>query len=166
MQMPSLQPLCDNCFSEQIEHRIRKNARINKLFKKGDKLITIGPLADYLTRRIIEGLPLTITSRKTPPKTIPRGAKLVLPDTMDDIEYDFLTAFFAGKPIENDDAIRIMRVITDQEALRLAACASVRFQPKPKDNMITGFLHTLEEKHAETRFSLLKSIDDIKKRLR
>ena len=59
-----LRPLCKLCFCRTIEKRIRKYARINKIFKKNDRILVTDNLDHYLVKSMIKDLPVKIFLKK------------------------------------------------------------------------------------------------------
>jgi len=129
------------------------------LFKKGDRILTGDELSFYLVKRIIKDLPVKLFLKK------PAGAKVnktVIKYTLDDKLSDFLENVFFGKRIKKPKQISILDVITDNEAVMLSKINNIRFKPNKKDKNIVNLLDRLEKKYPEIRFSLSKSIPELK----
>ena len=73
-----LQPLCNKCFCEVIERRIRKYTRINQAFKRGDRLLIIDELCYNLVKKIIDKLPVIISPNKVRRYRRPQNPEKVL----------------------------------------------------------------------------------------
>ena len=92
--------LCCSCFTTVIDKRIRKFARLNKLFSRNDKLLLMGDLVNHVVRGIIGDMPVQIevgqASRHVENVSEYEGKfnKIVIPWTMDDENLLFLNKFF------------------------------------------------------------------------
>ncbi|MBS3097189.1 hypothetical protein J4209_00170 [Candidatus Woesearchaeota archaeon] len=163
IRLKHLGPLCNNCFCTIIEKRIRKHIRINKIFKKNDNILVIGDLCHYLVKKIIKDLPVKIIKTKKIKRT--KGYKVVIPWTLDDETNCFLNEILSkGKTKARESAyIRLLENITDEEALLFSKLKGISFKPKKKNKDIKSILDQLEERYPETKFSLLKSINQIKR---
>ncbi len=147
-------PLCKECFSRAVERRIRKYVRLNKLFSKGDNIVVKGGLSRFLIEKIIKDLPVSI-------KRSGKG-KVVEDRTMDDEIYSFFGAVFAGRKVEWPKNISFLRVVTDEEAELFAKFNNVEFKPKRKLRKVKDFIEPISEKHIETKFAVLKSVDQLR----
>jgi hypothetical protein len=155
--------LCCGCYCKAIEKRIRKYVRINKIFRKGDSIMAVGELNHHLITRIIEGLPARVIYRKTAPKNAKQGQKVVQNWTLDDEACDFLKSLLNKKQMKKRRIISILRCATDSELEAFSRFRKLNFTPNKKDMEIMKGLNMLEGKHAETKFSLAKSIEQISK---
>jgi len=143
-------------FCKMIEKRVRKDIRINKLFKKNDKIYVKDKLNKMFVDRIIGTLPKTFVND---PK---KATKIVIKCTLDDIANDFLEKLLFNKKISPKKGVKLLRTITDKEALLFAKYNNIKFTPNKKNNKIKEILDELENLYPQTRFSLLKSIESIK----
>jgi hypothetical protein len=158
--LPYLHPLCRQCFCNVIEKRIRRYTRLNKVFSKGDRIIAVGELNQYLIPHIIKGLPVEIESRKTAPVK-DSNAKVVVNWTLDDETCAFLEQLLTGKKREMRHQ-SILKTVTDKELLLFAGFNKLRFKPNRKNSEVQRILDTLEAKHPETKFSLMKSMEHLR----
>lgn len=156
-QMAHLGALCAGCFCTAIEKRIRKYVRINKVFSKGDRIIAVGELNQYLIPRIIKGLPAKIIFRKSGPKNTKSKEKVVVNWTIDDDATDFLEHVLTKKRRQRP-VLSILRWTTDAELSLFAEFKKLEFKPNKKNPDIAKMIDTLELKHPETKFSIAKSI--------
>jgi hypothetical protein len=154
--LPHLHPLCAKCFCVVIEKRIRKYARLNKVFSRGDRIIAVGELNSYLIPRIIKSLPAVIVHRKTVPKKTSR-AKIFVNWTLDDETSSFMENILTGKT-KKSPYHSILKTVSDQELTLFAKYKKIQFRPNQKNPEVQKFLDTLESRHPETMFSLMKSI--------
>jgi len=142
-------------FIRIIEKRIRKHARLNKLFKKHDRILVKGSINKYLVPRIIKGLPCRIYYKK-PKKD--RINKIVITWTLDDEINQFLQYVFTGKKAkENKLYVKILKPITDREAARFAKIKGLGFKPNKKNKAIQEFIGKMTEHYPDTKYKLFKS---------
>ena len=143
-------------FCIKIEKRIRKYIRINKIFTKDDKIYVKDKLSKYFINKIIGTMPKIFV--KDPKK----ATKIVIKYTLDDECNDFLNHFIFGKKKKQTKGIKLLKTITDKEALLFAKYNNINFKPNKKERKITDMLDELEKSYPQTRFSLLKSIESLK----
>ncbi len=158
-----LGPLCRRCFCSAIEKRVRKNVRLRKPFSKGDRIICVGDLNGYLVRSIIGDMPAEIRYVKTSPKSFPKGSKLMIPMTIDDYISERLFAIFNSKPVsrQKKNMISIVDVMTDDEAAAFCSFKGLMFRPAKKDKALMKIVDAMQEKYAETKFALRKTLEEI-----
>jgi len=152
--------ICDRCLCKNIEKRIRKYARLNKVFSRGDKLIVVGDICNYFVKSIIKGMPVEVKKVAKRPVKIASGWKLIVQDTIDDECCSFLDGLF-GKMSKKCDknVIKLLCVVTDGEIERFAKTKKLKFKPNKKNELIKKELDKLEEKYRETKYSLVKGCD-------
>jgi hypothetical protein len=155
VRLAHLGALCDQCFCAIIEKRIRKHTRVNKIFSKGDRIIAVGSINHHLIPHILEGLPVTIVNKKTAPARQSATQKIITVWTADDEACDFLSHVLAGT--RRKQTLSILKATTDEELMHFSICKKIAFAPNKKDPQIATILKTLERKHPETTFSLVKS---------
>tara|TARA_Y100000310_G_scaffold345548_1_gene466385 strand:- start:3540 stop:3986 length:447 start_codon:yes stop_codon:yes gene_type:complete len=143
-------------FSKRIEKRIRKDIRINKIFTKNDKIYVKDKLSKYFIDKILGTMPKTFV--KDPKK----ANKVIIKYTLDDECNDFLEHFMFGKKKKTVKGVKLLKSITDKEALLFAKYNNIKFTPNKKEEKITDILDELERSYPQTRFSLLKSIESLK----
>jgi hypothetical protein len=142
-------------FTKVIEKRVRKYARLNRLFRKNDRILVKGSLEKYLVPRIIQDLPCRIYYQK--PKNV-RIDKIVVPWTLDDEINLFLKQYFTGKKTkQNPKQIKLLKPITDKEAARFAKAKKLSFKPNKKDREIQKFINKMTEHYSDTKYKLYKS---------
>ena len=157
-----LPKLCKVCFCRLIEKRIRKFTRINQVFKRNDKVITVGDVCNYFVKSIAKDLPMAVKNVKTMPK--PRkGFKILAPWTLDDENNQFLEFLFLNKKPQKQSFIKLLLPVTDQETALFAKIKKLNFKPNKKNPAITNFIEKLQEKYPEVKFSLLKSLAEHKR---
>ena len=165
--------LCRKCFLRLIEARVRKYARLQNVFKKDDRILVIDKLSTFLIRRIVGDLPFKmfnkkykISQLKTPLVNTfikkKRINKIIIPWTIDDECCMFLEHLFVGKTTKLK-YYSLMLTMTDEEALLFAGYNTISFKPLKKNKEIQAIMRTLEEKYPETKFSLVKSVKEMRK---
>ncbi len=150
---------CNSCFCGVIERRIKKYVRTVCPLQKGEHVIVVGDLTQYILQKVIQGLPIEREYRKTIPSSIPPHTKLVLPWTMDKEASIFLDHLFQGKMIQ-DEHPQIMKLflpVTIPEMKRYAEILHLPF-PEEEKNTTSSILNDLEQKYPSTKYSLAKSI--------
>lgn len=143
-------------FCKNMEKRVRKDIRINKLFTKNDRIYVKDKLSKFLIDKIISTLPKTFTNN---PK---KANKIVVKYTLDDKCNDFLEKIFYNKKKKTIKGIKLLRTITDKEALLFAKYNNIEFEPNKKNKKIKEILDNLEKSYPQTRFSLAKSTESLK----
>ncbi len=148
----------DKEFLRIIEKRIRRYARINKLFRKNQKILVKGALNRYFVSRIIKNLKCKIYYQQA------RGVnKIVIPWTLDDEINLFLNEFLTGKKTkQNPKHIKLLKVITDKEAARFAKLNKLRFVPNKKNKDVQKFIEKMTERYSDTKYKLYKSSEVLK----
>jgi len=152
--------LCKSCFSRYIERKIRKELRVNQLIRKNDTLIITDPLCEHIIKRILKDMPIKILKRG-------KGKK-VLPWTIDDECHHFMSLFLANKSLKDlghGKDIKLFLSLREAEACAYAKAKGFKFSKRKKDT-IMKVLDELEKKHTQTKYSLLRSINDIKDALK
>ena len=159
--------LCEECFLRIIEKRVRKHVRINKLFKKNDKITIINDeskeaqVNKYLLKSIIKNMPVTITEKKTT-KGIKAG-KIIIPWNLDDEINQYLEEVINNyKTNENKKIIKLLKPILNSEVETFAKIKGFKYK-KISHQKENKFIKGLEEKHPGTKFSLLKSSEILNK---
>tara|TARA_B100002003_G_C13848718_1_gene416130 strand:- start:144 stop:587 length:444 start_codon:yes stop_codon:yes gene_type:complete len=142
-------------FNKRIEKRIRKDIRINQFFKKDDKIYVNDKLSKFLIEKIIGTLPKTYTTKE-------KANKIIIKHTLDDECNNFLNKILFNKKEAKIKGIKLLRTITDKEALLFAKYNNIKFIPNKKNKEIKNILDKLENQYPQTRFSLLKSIESLK----
>ena len=164
VNLPHLKSVCWDCFCYIIEKRARKTARINRFFRKGDRILVEDGLSLWLLKRIIKELPVKIIFRKINAGKkrqdfIKRNkiSKEVAKFTLDDIVTGFLERNLLNKKQKRQNRLSILSM-TDKEAETFAKIRGISFKPNKKNKKIKAFLDNLELKYPEIRFSLAKSV--------
>lgn len=156
--------ICADCFCRLIEKRIRKYARVNKIFGKNDSIFVVGKLAEYFVRQIIGKRPVKIFSRAKVDSVFIKKNKInlvVVSDTLDDEINMFLEKVVNNKKKGKDKSVKLLSCITDEEAQMFAKIKKIKFVPKKKNKDIMKFVNELSAKHTHARFSLIKNIKDL-----
>jgi hypothetical protein len=126
--------ICNECFCKLIEKRVRKYSRINKLFKKGDKISIEGDVNKYFIKSMLKDLPIKTVSKKG------KGVKNVVEQTMDDETNGFVKSLFLNKKFKKNKDIKLLRVLTDKEAGIFAKIKKLKFKANKKDRNVQKFL--------------------------
>jgi tRNA(Ile)-lysidine synthase TilS/MesJ len=144
------------------------------VFRKDDRILVIDPLTAFLIQRIVGDLPFKMYTKKYDISQLNSALvktyikknginKVIIPWTMDDECCNFLEYLFLGKTASKLKFYSLLLTMTDEEALLLASHNNISFKPLKKNKEIRAILRTLEEKYPETKFSLVKSAEEMQK---
>lgn len=153
---------CKNCFTRLIERRIRRYIRHHQLIKKDDTLYIHDALSEYVIKKILKGLPITITHKKT------KVSRSVIPSCLEDYTHRFLENLFDLKTLkfkQEQNFIYLFTPIMEEELVSYAKIRNLPYKKKKKDS-IRLFLDNIEDKHPSTKNSLLRSIQKMQEILR
>jgi len=153
---------------EQIESRVKREIREKGMINKDDVLVVNDPIIKFFVKKAVSGMPLKFA--KSPGKN--KDAKIVMLWTLDDEVLSFMTDLFGEEtPAEGkipNPEIRIikpLRVVKEGELMAYAKLARIGFRKKKRskrEEEIKKAIEKIDEKHLETKFSLLKSIEEMK----
>lgn len=156
---PYFEKLCKSCFIDQMEKRIRREIRMNAPIQKDETLIITEPLCETVIREIIQSMPVTIT------RDVHARGKRVLSWTLDDEIHHFLSRFLSGEEstgLGHGNNIKLFLPIREKELEAFARAKGFSYAPKPKDKL-RELVDKFEAKYPETKFSLAKSVEEIRK---
>ena len=143
---------------QQIEKRVRKNIRINKLIQRNDKLLVIGDIPKLFLERIIKDPTIKMFFRKSINKDFIKKNKIkkIITDyCLDDKIHDRLESFLDNsqkkKPL---NYVNVFNVILAEDMLEIAKINNLSFVREK--NEINLFLDKLEEKHKGSKYSFAK----------
>ncbi len=155
--------VCNRCFVRLIEKRVKKG--LSRVFSKDEAVLVIGDLAEYFFDLIMKDFPIRKIKRKKIPVDVSKFDRVVIEETMDDVDAEFLSGFFsAGFKIKKDGKIiKILQSITDEEAVWFAKIKKINFKLSDKNKTIKEFLKKISVKHPEVRFNLLKNVKEMEK---
>ena len=150
-----------------LEKRIRKNARINKIFSKNDKILITDDLNECLIRGMIKDLPVTIYKRKTINQEFIKKNKInniATKWTMDDTAINTLKEFLTGKKQkENNKKTKLLEVASDKELERYAKIHNLKFEPNKKDKKYNKTIEHMQQKYSDTKEKLYQSKKTLEK---
>ncbi|MBW3015393.1 hypothetical protein KY330_03160 [Candidatus Woesearchaeota archaeon] len=151
---------CNSCFCKLIERRVGKYIRANKFFEANDSVLVKDPLTEYVLNRILKGMPLKFVKRKI------KGVKEVVQWTLDDEIHAFLKSFFSKAfTLAKVKGIKLFKVVTDDELKTYAQIKKLKFEPRKKEKFF-DLITELEKKYPEIRFSLSKSLNELREVLK
>ena len=183
--------LCKSCFCKLIERRVKKEIRSKKLINEKEKILLLdnnskeARISEYilnttynnrlnLVKVKVNNFKLGSLGNKTKETIKDNKIKqVIIPWNLDDEiiyfsenlfnkgDFKFLSNFKQNKI----SYIKLLRNVLDSECLLFAKCRKFKFKDKPKENKqrkdIKKMLDKIDKKHAETKFSLLKSIEHL-----
>lgn len=142
-----------NCeFSRIIEKRIRKYTRLNKLFRKGDKILVKDNVSEYFVKRIIKDLPV---------KIVKKGScnKVVGVWTADDEINDFFMKMIGKRGRLDKRFVKIFLGVTDDELEKYCKINGVKFKKRSKDKAVQSFVDKISYKHPDSKHKIIKSLE-------
>jgi len=161
--------LCRDCFLRVIEKRIRKNARINKLFRKNDRIIVFDSLSFYIVNKIVKDLPKKLFFYKkygdinqlNDPSIVRytqrnKISNVVVPWTLDDEINCFLERIFLNKK-NKVSYTKLFKCITEEELEHFCKFNNLKYIKNKKNKDIIDFIDKTDKRYAGTKFKLLKS---------
>ena len=156
--------VCSRCFCSLLEKRIRKHIRLNKLFRKDDRILVLGEVNKFFIESILKKLPVKLFFRKDR-KSGKKINKIVVEWTLDDEINEFMKAVLEGKKIRKKDKrhVKLLKVVTDKEVLLFAKFNKIKFKANKKDPLVQKFLDEVEEKHPNIKYNLLNNIRELRK---
>lgn len=168
---------CDKCFLEIIEKRVRKEIRTNNLINKNDKILILNDssyssiLNEYLIKKIIYNPKIKIKKIKKYNPIFNYDKKntynkIVIPWLLDDEIKSLLESFFKNtkNKIANNTKIKPLISITKDEAKTFLNILKIKNNiiTKNDENELTKMIENFEKKYPGTKFSLLKSVRNLK----
>ncbi|MBW2966089.1 hypothetical protein KY342_03220 [Candidatus Woesearchaeota archaeon] len=157
--------VCYECFCRLIEKRVRKNARLNKIFRRGDKVLVLGSVNKYFVKSIVKDLPIELYFKAREDKEFVRKKrinKIIRQETIDDQVNLFLEKLFSNKSMKsklsNKSNISLLGVVTDKEAKLFAQIKELRFKENKKNKDVQIILDDMENKDPGAKFRLLKNM--------
>lgn len=149
--------LCRKCFIKSVIKKIRKDLRVNKVFKKNDVLLVKDKISDIVVKDIVKDPSIKIVKKG-------RFTKEVLPLTMDDEIDSFLGNLFSGKKMKkiNKKKVGLFRVLKDDELKAFARAKKIKLKEK-KRSKIMKMLDKFEKRYPSVKYSLGRSIGSLRR---
>ena len=172
-RFPAIEPLCENCFCKQMELRIRKDIRINKVFKKDDKILFFDKLSQKVVKGIIKGLPVKSfykpeflgaavnTEKDKELESFVKSNKInkvVVPWTLENEDCSFLEELFFDKERAKNSYIKLFSNVREDEIRLFAKFKGVEFEGIKMNEKLRKLLDDLENKYVDVKFGLRKSV--------
>lgn len=169
--------LCRNHFREHAISRIRREIKDKGLIQRGDVFVIKEPFYAYLLKEVMGGMLLDIcrTLNAKNRVKVGQGKKVrILSDwSLDDELISFMMGFFgekkdagkAEKAAAKTKIIKPFRTLKEDELIMLSRIARMRLRKKKRtarEEELKRAIEKIDKDHPETRYSLLKSIEEIK----
>ena len=188
--------LCKTCFCKLIERRVKKEIRSKNLINEKEKILLLdnnskeARISEHILNTTynnrlnlikvkVNNFKLGSLGNKTKETIKDNKIKqVIIPWNLDDEiiyftenlfnkgNFKFLGNFKQNKIFH----IKLLRNVLESECLLFAKCRKFKFKEKPKKDKqrkdIKKMLDKIDKKHAETKFSLLKSIDSLNNKLK
>ncbi|MBD3354513.1 hypothetical protein GF361_00850 [Candidatus Woesearchaeota archaeon] len=160
--------VCKACFCRLLEKRIRKHARVNKLFSKDDRILVTGDVNKYLVKSILKDLPVKLFFKRKEDKKFIKEKninKVVVEWTMDDENNRFMKGIFNDESYEKmpEKYVKLLIAVTDDEIKKFAEIKKLDFKENKKDKDVQGLLDKVEKKHPNIKYNLLRNIKGLNK---
>ncbi len=163
--------LCDNCFIDVVEKRVKKELRNKWKFKKDQRILIIedetkeGKVSSYLAKLVTKDLPLFIEIKKNIDlnKESDNYDVIFIPWSLDNEIQSFLGNIFGNKEIElekNNKIIKLLKNLSEEEIEMVAKVKNISFIKKEVSEL-KQFIENIEKKYPGSKFALLKSKDII-----
>ncbi len=183
--------LCKACFCKLIERRVKKEIRSKNLINEKEKILLLdnntkeAKISEHIIKTAYDNRvellkvkvnELKIGSLSNKTKEIIKKNKIkqvIIPWNLDDEiiyfsgnlfnkgNFNYLGHFKQNKTLY----IKLLRNVLESECLLFAKCRKFRFKKKTEEDKhkkeIKNMLDKIDKKHAETKFSLLKSIEHL-----
>lgn len=168
--------LCEKCFIDVLTARIKRDTKLNNIFKKGEKVLVFGRLAEVFLKKAMPDLPLkiTLTNKKYDRiKDLSRYDKIVVPFTADD-EAELFYSEITKKKVnlkENKKIVKLFRTVLDDELNKAAKILKVKINNKNNINNKNKInknreLKKIKRKFPHSIFGLRKSADEFRKAIK
>ena len=141
---------------QNIEKKVRKNIRINKLLNPKDKILVIGEVSKFFIKKIVKDPKIKILYRKIINKNTIKDNKInkvINEKCLDDNIKDKLNFFFTGHNNKTTEISIFNNILTKD--LEIFAKKNKLSFIRPKDD-IDIFLDKLEARHPGSKNSFLK----------
>jgi hypothetical protein len=140
---------------ESFERKLRKAIKLNPI-KKDELVLVEDKIVEFCLKKAVKGLPHKVVKSG-------KYDKRVVLWTLDDEDRELLHCVLNKKKLKKDDSkvIKLFKFVSDEELLQYAKANKISL--KIKKDEIKDLVAKLSEKYPQTRYSLLKSSDEIKK---
>lgn len=174
---------CKNCFVKIIEKRVRKEIRINRLFRKGDRVALIddksaeAKVSGFMIKSILGNLPMEFSVKKADyhlgKLSGGKSDKVIIPWCADlESEY-LLSCVFENKNPEHlghfmkggKMYIKLLLPLIRREVEEFARIKGLRYYKKKKKSQAMKMLDTLETEYPDIKFGVLRSSRELKRSL-
>jgi len=164
--------MCQNCFVDLVENRARK-ALSGKNLKKGDKILIVDDgskefiVGEYLFKKILEKIPLTINVKKKDKIDLEKAQKeytaIILPQDMDDEAETLITAMIENKPLQKEKIINVLQNVYDKEVKLYADIHKFDYLEQEKGK-IQKAISKIEKSYPQVQFAIVQSIKSMQKK--
>lgn len=133
-----------------IEKRIRKYARLNKIFKKNDVILVKDDVSLHFIKRIIKNLPVKIVRKG-------KCNKIACMWTADDEINDFFTRMISKKYKSDKKNVKMFLLVTDDELEKYCRINGIQLARNKKDKAVMDLVDKISLKHPDSKHKLIKS---------
>ncbi len=147
-------PLCESCLCKNIERRVRREIRTQCPLTKGDTVVIVDDgskearMLEYILKRLEKDFPIKLSKSKV------KNAKYALPISLDEAAVSFLEHVInkKGKKI----GFAPLMVVHSEEVILFTKLKKLGGKKKLIKGNIKDHLDTLEKKHAQLKFSIIR----------
>ena len=154
-------PVCEQCFVELLEKRVRKHIRKNNFFQRNDKIYVKKDesynfsVTLWLRKSILKHMPKEFTGEKV------SRCKVVVPWNMD-LELQLILGDLFGPRYHVEQGIRLLSIVSQEEVALFAEINKLQGkEPDPINNDIAAMLTNIEGKHPDIKFAMLSAFKKI-----
>ena len=158
--------ICQICFFEVVEHRIRKHLRMKAPLKKGQKVLLLtdsskeSVVAEYVLDSITAQMPVTevVKAKLGDELNVIGFAHIFWPVDANDLAHGFLKGIFSGKQFEEKESV--VGCLLDSEVKLYADLRELQYEERTED-VFTKKMEELEGYYPGSTFGLVKSKDQL-----
>lgn len=159
--------LCDNCFINIIQKRVKKELRNKWNFKKDQRILIVendtkeGKVNVYLAQLITNKLPALIDIKNNVDldKELDNYDIIFIPWSLDNEVEEFLSEVFKNEIFISkykSKVIKLLRGLSEEEIEMIAKIKNISFIEEEKSEL-EKFIENIEKKYPGSKFALLKS---------
>ena len=159
--------LCEKCFIDVLTARIKRETKLHSPFKKDEKVLVFGRLAEVFLEKAMPNLPLkiTLTNKEYDRiKDLSKYDKIVVPITADDEAELFYSEITKRKVNlkENKKIVKLFRTILNDELIKAAKILKIKINNKNNINK-NKELRKIHKRFPHSIFGLRKSAEEFRK---
>ncbi len=164
-----LNKLCEPCFLEVVEKRVRRFVRGKDLFKKNSNVLLVddgsaeAKVGEFLFKSIFKDFPLKFEVVEKQfsdisSKDIENHDRIIVPWNLDMDAENLLSSIFHKKniPPDNNKFVKLLSSLSKEEIVEFARLKGFVFTQKSISEA-SKFIDLIEKKYPGTKFSIINS---------